>query len=69
MSAQLLEIFSQALVSDWENEIYIDTFILNDITDFVCNQQDQRTGAFIENTPFIEDVKLQVSHKNGHIIP
>ena len=60
VSAQFLEVFSLALLSEWEEILYIDTWVMNGVADFLVSKQDQGTGMFSDNTIFYEDLTTKV---------
>ena len=69
ISAQFLEMFSLALLSEWEETIYIDTWVMNQVADFLVSQQNNETGMFVDKTTFYEDLTTKENIFNDQGIP
>ena len=61
VTAFTLQTLNDADVAEWQQDLYIETSLLNKIATWITTQQDQSTGAFFEEGP-IYDVRFQVSY-------
>lgn len=58
MTAYALEILSEGIQTEWQDELFIDTSILNELADYILTVQDGATGSFYDNNDYLYDNKL-----------
>ena len=62
VTAYALDILSEGVESEWQEYLFVDTNVLNELASYVISMQDTSNGAFLDTNENIYDNKLWVTY-------